>query len=1104
MTLTPQQHDAVTARGQDVCVVAGPGSGKTGVLIARFRWLVEEELLDPRRILAITFTEKAATQIKKRLVEAFEGRPELRAEIERAWVSTIHGFCARLLKDHAISAGVDPEFVVLDENQARGGLEEAAVATLDRILVEDADRLRALLSRLYVSSDPSGRQPDLAQALIAVYEAMRVAGKSPGELRGAPAAATGPTFEEVCATVRRYLAGAGGGGSEAQRRRVDELRAWLAAAEAGTDPFRALSSFPCTFRGLKAGNPYYDEMMPLRDEAIPAVKAVLIARLNAAEYQLLIEAVRRIDAAWRQRKREMSALDFADLEEAAIRLLREEPEVAGRVRARFDAILMDELQDTNPLQWTLVDLLRRPERFFAVGDVNQSIFGFRHAEPAVFRKYRDAVEAAGHRAHELRQNHRSRAGILEAVNQVFAAAAGVEAHTLFASDKYAPRPEAENKVLAAAAGVEAHALFASDKDAPRPEAAVEVMAAQAGTSAEAAQLEAAWIARRILELNGSLAVGPKGQERPAQFSDFAVLGRSLNALEPIREALLRAGIPALVAGGRTFYETREVLDLTHWLAVVANRRDEVALAGLLRSPLVGVRDETLLRLCTRGRLADSFDGLESLDLAAFDAGDRERLLEARARLERLGGMRDSVAPDRLAAEALDDSDYLSTLTPHGRANVEKFLGLLRGLYTARPRSLRETLDELARLREAASEPEAPPGESSNAVRLMSIHKSKGLEFPVVFVPALQRGTDPSKPVVCFDPVAGLGVRWRDPAGSKGIADSVHRRFVSELEAREKAEENRLLYVAMTRAEERLVLSFGQSPRSGSEWVRLVSQGLGDDRLQVVSQLPDGAGVPASSLEIPAEEILARPRLSGQHDSAVSVTSIASFRSCPRRYFLSRYIGWQGRFLTVAAQSRPDDEEWREADAGEIDPSEFGSQVHALLAGEAVPNPHPEAEALAAAFHRTELGERASRASRAARESAFLFAMDDVVLRGQIDLWFEEAGELVLVDYKTDRMTAAEDQRLEPYRLQLRLYALALEKLLGRLPDRGFLHLLRTGESVPVHFSPASLDHARLAVAEFREAQDRLEFPLCEGKHCSWCEFYKGSCRAGTPSLERGH
>jgi len=390
------------------------------------------------------------------------------------------------------------------------------------------------------------------------------------------------------------------------------------------------------------------------------------------------------------------------------------------------------------------------------------------------------------------------------------------------------------------------------------------------------------------------------------------------------------------------------------------------------------------------------------------------------------------------------------------------------------------------------------------VRLMSIHKSKGLEFPVVFVPALQRGTDTGKPVICFDPDAGLGVRWRDPAGSKGIADSVHRRFVSELEAREKGEENRLLYVAMTRAEERLVLSFGQTPKSGSEWVRLVSAGLGDDWLQVVSQLPGGTGAPAPGLEIPVEEILPRPKLSGQYDSAVSVTSITLFRSCPRRYFLSRYIGWQGSYRAASVSEWPDDEERPEADAGEIDPSELGTQVHALLAGEEVPNPHPEAVTLAAAFHRTELGQRAMRAARAGRESAFLFAMDDMVLRGQIDLWFEEAGELILVDYKTDHMTAAEDQRLEPYRLQLRLYALAMEKLLGRLPDRGFLHLLRTGESVPVHFSPASLDHARAAVAEFREAQDALEFPLREGKHCSRCEFYKGLCRAGALPLERGH
>ncbi len=1054
MTLTPEQQACVEARGQDVCVVAGPGSGKTRVLIARFRWLVEDQGLDPRRILAITFTDKAATEIRRRLVEEFAGLPERRAAIERSWISTIHGFCARLLKDHAITAGVDPEFVVLDGNDAATALEEVAVETLDQLLREDRDHLLALLDRLHVSSDPYTRQPDLAQALIAVYEAMRVAG-APPEMAVPPAAPAASELDAVLARVRGYLAGAVGG-SDAQRRRVEDLRLWLAKAESlaaapiGAEHFRLLAGFPCNLRGLKAGNPFYDAMKPLREETIPALKASLIAIYNQPLYGLLAEAVRRIDAAWRRRKREMGALDFDDLEEGAIRLLREEAEVAARVRDNFDAVLMDELQDTNPLQWTLVDLLRRPDRFFAVGDVNQSIFGFRHAEPEVFRRYRKSIVAAGKKVHELRRNHRSRLEILEAVNAVFSSAPGVEPHLLEAGDKFAPG------VLPP----------------------IEVIVAQADSSAGAAFIEAASIAARILELKGTLLVGEKGRERPAEFSDFAVLGRSLGALEPVHQALVAARIPAVVAGGRTFFETREVRDLTAWLTVLANPRDEIALAGLLRSPLVGVGDETLLRLCAGERPDGSLPGLEALE----------------ERLRRLRPLRDAVSPDRLAAEALDESDYLSALPPHGRANVEKFLSLLRDLYSAAPCSLRQTLDELKRMRAAAAEPEAPPGESSNAVRLMSIHKSKGLEFPVVFVPALQRRTDQSRPVICFDPAAGLGVRWRDPAGGGGIADSAFERYAAERKEKEREEENRLLYVAMTRAEEHLVLSFSEYKGSNSDWVKLVAVGLGPGPARVVTVAPKAAielPPPAGELE---EALLPRPELSGQYDSTVPVTSVSRFHSCPRSYYLGRYIGW------AAPRRRAPEEEGRDEEG--IDASELGVQTHALLAGEAVEDAHPEAAALAAAFHGSELGQRAARASRSGREYAFLFALDDVVLRGQIDLWFEEGGEVVLVDYKTDHVIG--EDRLESYCLQLRLYALALEKMTGRLPDRVFLHLLRTGESLPVDLSELLLEEARATVVKLRRAQDRLDFPLREGEQCLSCEFYRGLCPAGSLPLQGSH
>jgi ATP-dependent exoDNAse (exonuclease V) beta subunit len=1020
VTLTPQQEACVTARGQDVCVVAGPGTGKTRVLIERFRWLVESEGADPCRILAITFTEKAATEIKTRLVEAFAHRPDLRAAIERAWASTIHGLCARLLREHAIVAGVDPEFTVLDGNEADAGLEDAAREALDRLLADEEGRFRELLRRLHVSSDPEGRQPDLARALIRVYEAVRVAGRSPADLAAPPPPELG--IEDVVRAVRQLLASGDYGRTEAQRRRLDQLRDWLAEAP-GADPFQLLARLPSDLRGQQ-GTPYQALMTRL----VPAARAAMIARRNAAEYDLLVEAVRRMDAQWRLRKRERGALDFSDLEETALRLLQEEHALAARVRDGFDAVLMDELQDTNPLQWRLVDLLRRPGRFFAVGDVNQSIFGFRHAEPEVFRRYRDSVAASGKPVHELRENHRSRPEILEAVNAVFDEVEGVEPHRLVKPEGYQARPRPAVEVFAA-----------GDQEA-----------------------EAAWIARRIPELKSALALS---------FSDFAVLARKLKALEPVHQALARAGIPALLVGGRGFFETREVRDLTLWLAVLANPRDEIAVAGLLRSPLAGVSEEDLLRLCAGRKLADAFAG----------AGPA---LAIRALIDRLRPLGDAVSPDRLAAAALEEVDYLATLPPHGRANVDKFLGLLRDLYAARPRTLRETLEELARLRAAAAEPEAPPGESSNAVLLMSIHKSKGLEFPVVFVPALDRGTDRTAPAVSFDPSTGLGVRWRDPAGPRGIPDAAHARFTAELAAKEKAEENRLLYVAMTRAKEYLALSFVD--KKGSDWVRLVR------RLSVPPASEISAPLAETEPPVPAppEEILPRPELAGQYDSAVPVTAIAAFDACPRRYFLGRYLG-----LSAEHRHGAGEEQEPAADTGDLDPSELGRQAHALLAGDQVPDPHPEAVALAGSFAATELGRRAARAVRLARESEFLFAVGDVVLGGRIDLWFEEGGELVLVDYKTDRVTAAAAERLAPYHLQLRLYALALERMTGRLPDRAFLHLLRTGESVAADLSRDLLEEARAAVDRLRQAQDRLEFPPRETDQCASCEFFGGACPA---------
>jgi CRISPR/Cas system-associated exonuclease Cas4 (RecB family) len=189
--------------------------------------------------------------------------------------------------------------------------------------------------------------------------------------------------------------------------------------------------------------------------------------------------------------------------------------------------------------------------------------------------------------------------------------------------------------------------------------------------------------------------------------------------------------------------------------------------------------------------------------------------------------------------------------------------------------------------------------------------------------------------------------------------------------------------------------------------------------------------------------------------------------------------------------------------GELSAGDFGSQVHALLAGVMVPNPDPEAERLAAVFRKSELGRRVEQATRVEREFDFLMAIEDLVVRGQVDLWFEEGGKLVLVDYKTDDVKAAEaPDRARDYVLQLRLYAMAVERVAGRAPDRAYLHFLRPDEVVEVDLAPSLLDSPEQVVREFQEAQSKLEFPLNEGERCRRCSFFKDLCPA-TLTREKG-
>jgi CRISPR/Cas system-associated exonuclease Cas4 (RecB family) len=248
--------------------------------------------------------------------------------------------------------------------------------------------------------------------------------------------------------------------------------------------------------------------------------------------------------------------------------------------------------------------------------------------------------------------------------------------------------------------------------------------------------------------------------------------------------------------------------------------------------------------------------------------------------------------------------------------------------------------------------------------------------------------------------------------------------------------------------------------------------------------------PPADAVLPQHIYLPRTPPQDQHDSTASITDISVFSQCPRKYYLSRYIGWD------AGARGPVNFEDLPRESGELDASEIGTQVHHILAGIPVEAPAPEAVELADRFTTSALGKRASRAARKQHEYDFLISIDDLILRGQIDLWFEHNRELILVDYKTDSVRLPLDaQRVDAYALQLQLYAIALEKIAGRPVSRAYLHFLRPNEVVDVDLSPLQLNAAREHVRAFLEAQATLDYPLHTGDQCFRCDYYKEICPA---------
>ena len=797
----PEQTAAIEAPGL-VFVSAGAGTGKTTVLVERFAKAVCERGLDVDSLLVITYTERAAGElrdrIRARLVEA--GRTELARDLDAAWISTIHGFCFRLLKAHPFAAGIDPRFRVLDEAQSRVLQREAFEAALTEFCADgDAERLGLLATY--------GTRA-LRRMLTGVHETLRAAGRplvlELGERPGLP-----ERIAELKDAAQCLVDDPDGG----ETARATAARALELLAER-TLPERLLDLGELKARGERAVS---------YEEARRGVEQAALDELAARDRDLLQELLDRFGEAYRAGKDRESALDFEDLQLTARDLLRDDAAVRERESWRFRSIMVDEFQDTNRLQCEIVDLLAEGpdgKELFFVGDEFQSIYRFRHADVEVFRERRE--RSGGVLA--LTQNYRSRPEVLAAVNHLFSSEFGDEFQPLEAAGRF-PDP-------VFGAPVE---LLVTDKST------------YSGTPIHWRRAEARHIAARVKQLVDS------GE---ATAGEIVLLFAAGTDAEHYEEELRSAGLRTYRATGRGYFGQQQVVDLLAYLRLLHNRYDDEALVTVLASPFVGLSNDALVLLRSAATRRPLFQPFERGLPADLSERDRHLCRAFLQRFERLGQAANGLSLEQLCERIVADHDYdLAVLARwDGRrryANMRKLARLARSYEELRGRDI-EGFVRFVREQEAvgARELEAvAEEEDGDAVRLLTIHSAKGLEFKVVIVADAGRDRTAFSPdeILCL-PDGRFGFRVADPAtGSRRPAFEYERVREAEQEA-ERAERLRLYYVAMTRAIDRLIVSGAIDPGRTADqgtpigWVlsRLEAQELdaaGDGPVEIVR---DGA------------------------------------------------------------------------------------------------------------------------------------------------------------------------------------------------------------------------------------------------------------------------
>ena len=1071
--LTEEQRRAVERRDGSLLVRAGAGTGKTTVLVERFVQAVTEDGIEVEQVLAITFTEKAAAEMRTRVRRRFLElglRDDARAA-ESAWISTIHGLCARILRAHALSAGIDPDFRVLDEVDSERIAADAFDAALEEFMgvggsAPDPDRVEMV----------AAYTPDRLRDMVrTAYSHLRSTGKRHPRLEESlppRPADEAERLEDAARAALAELAIAGGGVSVERAIETIEQRAALKGGNV-----KALSTDAC---------------QEYRD-AFAAHAAIEVAEREHRDHTMLRVLLELYGERYGRAKLDRSALDFEDLELVARDLLAGDEGLREAYSSRFEHVLVDEFQDTNRLQNELLKLLS-DQNLFRVGDENQSIYRFRNADVSVFREHWDEAREAG-RAESITVNFRARGEILDAIDLAFERTWGESFEPLRegpGSREPAPPVEPCVDLLVVDKGRDAWKEM-TDAGDPFGEA---LHGAPAWRAAEARLL-----AKRVDELTRprSPAGAGQGASGPWRYGDVVMLFRATTAMGLFERALEERGIPVHVVGGRGYWGQQQVADLRHWLAALANPLDGLALFSVLASPLAGLSLDAVALIGIHARRshrgpwrAVREPGDELLE--ALPEADRPKL---RAFAERFTDERrvvGQVSLETLIDRAVTHTGYDRHLLalpggPRRMANVRKLMRMAREYEADEGRDLRGFIDAVAERDVAQAREGEAPLETSNirAVQMMTVHRAKGLEFPVVCLADLGKDGREDDGQLRISDDGSVGLRLANLGG--GAVDSTK---LADIKARAKwaaeEEERRIFYVAVTRAQEHLVLSGATDlakrpdPAELSEPMRWIWRGFceglpsegaagvhvdtreGRDvavrwtlctpaTLDEVLPPEDRAPTTVEEAEPPAYEqppleLGLPPAPRALAVSRLSYSGLEAYRRCGYRFFLEKTLKLAPVEAPHAAHEDP-------AEPG-LEARLRGTVVHGLLERldfgrpvvpaeadvaaaiemhgvEALPADVADIRAMLERVAGSELRARVAAAGRVRTELPFAFTLEppgaggrSLLINGVVDVLADEGARTLVVDWKSDPLAEREPEDVvaETYSTQRVIYALA--------------------------------------------------------------------------------